>query len=69
MTERRTIMDKRDDAQSRDREVEGARIRGLEDDLSDMMQRSGVGDREFAKYLRSLEVRIARIEAQLKRDK
>jgi hypothetical protein len=27
-----------------------------------------VGDREFAKYLRSLEVRIARIEAQLERD-
>jgi hypothetical protein len=49
--------------------MEGARIGDREDVLSDMMQRSGVGDREFAKYLRSLEVRIARIEAQLERDK
>jgi hypothetical protein len=28
-----------------------------------------VDDREFANYLPSLEVRIARIEAQLERDK
>ena len=55
-------------SQSQDREMEGARIGDREDALSDMMQRSGVGDREFAKYLRSLEVRIARIEAQLERD-
>jgi hypothetical protein len=65
-------MDHREDSQSsqsQDREMEGARIGDREDVLSDMMQRSGVGDREFAKYLRSLEVRIARIEAQLERDK
>ena len=65
-------MDHREDSQSsqsQDREREGARIEGREDALSDMMQRSGVRDREFAKYLRSLEVRIARIEAQLERDK
>jgi hypothetical protein len=52
-----------------DRMMEGERIMGREDTLSEMMQRSGVDDREFAKYLRSLEVRIARIEAQLERDK
>jgi hypothetical protein len=51
-----------------DRTMEGERIMGREDALSEMMQRSGVDDREFAKYLRSLEVRIARIEAQLERD-
>ena len=65
-------MDHREDSQSsqsQDREMEGARIEGREDALSDMMHRSGVGDREFAKYLRSLEVRIARIEAQLERDR
>ena len=65
-------MDHGDDSQSsqsQDRESEGARIGDREDVLSDMMHRSGVGDREFAKYLRSLEVRIARIEAQLERDK
>jgi hypothetical protein len=65
-------MDHREDSQSsqsQDREMEGSRIGDREDVLSDMMQRSGVGDREFAKYLRSLEVRIARIEAQLERDK
>jgi hypothetical protein len=56
-------------SQSQDRESEGARIGEREDVLSDMMHRSGVGEREFAKYLRSLEVRIARIEAQLARDK
>ena len=72
LTERRTIVDHGDDSQSsqsQDRESEGARIGEREDVLSDMMHRSGVGDREFAKYLRSLEVRIARIEAQLERDK
>jgi hypothetical protein len=52
-----------------DRKMEGERIMGREDALSEMMHRSGVDDREFAKYLRSLEVRIARIEAQLERDK
>jgi hypothetical protein len=65
-------MDYREDSQSsqsQDRQTEGARIGAREDVLSDMMQRTGVGDREFAKYLRSLEVRIARIEAQLERDK
>ena len=65
-------MDHGDDSrssQSQDRESEGARIGEREDVLSDMMHRSGVGEREFAKYLRSLEVRIARIEAQLARDK
>jgi hypothetical protein len=72
-TERRTIMDHREDSQSsqsqdQDRQMEGARIGAREDVLSEMMQRSGVGDREFAKYLRSLEVRIARIEARLERD-
>ena len=61
-------MDHREDSQSQDREMEGARIGDREEVLSDMMQRSGVGEREFAKYLRSLEVRIARIEAQLERD-
>jgi hypothetical protein len=49
--------------------MEGARIGDREDALSDIMHRSGAEDREFAKYLRSLEVRIARIEAQLERDK
>ena len=62
-------MDHGGDSQKQDREMEGARIRGREDALSEMMQRSGVDDSEFAKYLRSLEVRIARIEAQLERDK
>ena len=57
-----------EDSQMHDRMMEGERIMGREDDLSEMMQRSGVDDREFAKYLRSLEVRIARIEAQLERD-
>jgi len=52
-------MDHREGSQSQDRE----------DALSDIMHRSGADDREFAKYLRSLEVRIARIEAQLERDK
>ena len=66
-----SLMDHTEDpqsSQSQDREMEGARIGDREDVLSDMMHRSGVGDREFAKYLRSLEVRIARIEAQLERD-
>ncbi len=58
-----------EDSQMQDRMMEGERIMGREDALSEMMQRSGVDDREFAKYLRSLEVRIARIEAQLERDK
>jgi hypothetical protein len=49
--------------------MEGARIGDREDALSDIMHRAGADDREFAKYLRSLEVRIARIEAQLERDK
>ena len=62
-------MDHGGDSQRQDREMEGARIGALEDDLSEIMQRSGADDREFAKYLRSLEVRIARIEAQLERDK
>jgi hypothetical protein len=62
-------MDQEADSQSQDRQMEGARIGDREDALSDMMRRSGVDDREFAKYLRSLEVRIARIEAQLERDK
>ena len=62
-------MDHGGDSQRQDREKEGARIGALEDDLSEIMQRSGADDREFAKYLRSLEVRIARIEAQLERDK
>ena len=68
-------MDHREDSQSsqssqsQDREMEGARIGDREDALSDIMHRSGADDREFAKYLRSLEVRIARIEAQLERDK
>ena len=65
-------MDDREDAQSsqsQDREMEGTRIGDREDALSELMQRSGADDREFAKYLRSLEVRIARIEAQLDRDK
>jgi len=62
-------MDHGGDSQSQDRQMEGARISDREDALSEMMQRSGVDDREFAKYLRSLEVRIARIEAQLERDK
>jgi hypothetical protein len=68
LIERRTIVDQ-EDSQMQDRMMEGERIMGREDALSEMMQRSGVGDREFAKYLRSLEVRIARIEAQLERDK
>jgi hypothetical protein len=68
LTERRTLVDQ-EDTQMQDRMMEGERIMGREDALSEMMQRSGVGDREFAKYLRSLEVRIARIEAQLERDK
>ncbi len=68
LTERRTIVDY-EDSQMQDRKMEGERIMGREDALSEMMQRSGVDDREFAKYLRSLEVRIARIEAQLERDK
>ena len=62
-------MDHEEDSQMQDREMEGERIMGREDALSEMMQRSGVDDREFAKDLRSLEVRIARIEAQLERDK
>jgi hypothetical protein len=61
-------MDHEADSQMQDRMMEGERIMGREDTLSEMMQRSGVDDREFAKYLRSLEVRIARIEAQLERD-
>jgi hypothetical protein len=70
LTERRTIVDHDEaDSQMQDRMMEGERIMGREDTLSEMMQRSGVDDREFAKYLRSLEVRIARIEAQLERDK
>jgi len=69
LTERRTIVDHEADSQMQDRMMEGERIMGREDTLSEMMQRSGVDDREFAKYLRSLEVRIARIEAQLERDK
>ena len=68
MTERRTIVDHEEDSQMQDRMMEGERIMGREDDLSEMMQRSGVDDREFAKYLRSIEVRIARIEAKLERD-
>ncbi|CAN5691196.1 MAG: hypothetical protein ACR2FR_02060 [Rubrobacter sp.] len=61
-------MDHEEDSQMQDRMMEGERIMGREDDLSEMMQRSGVDDREFAKYLRSIEVRIARIEAKLERD-
>ena len=56
-------MDHGGDSQRQDREMEGARIGALEDDLSEIMQRSGADDREFAKYLRSLEVRMPRIEA------
>ena len=52
-----------------DRKMEGERMMGREDALSEMMQRSGGDDREFAKYLRSLDVRIPLIEAQLERDK
>jgi hypothetical protein len=63
------MVDHNEDSQMQDRMQEGERIMGREDTLSEMMQRSGVDDREFAKYLRSLEVRIARIEAQLERDK
>jgi hypothetical protein len=62
-------MDHGGDSQRHDREMEGERIGEREDALSEIMHRSGADDREFAKYLRSLEVRIARIEAQLEREK